>query len=110
MHELGITRSIVAMVAERATGHRVLRVKVELGRLSGFMPEALRFCFDLCTHGTILDGAQLDIVEVDGLGRCLACGLQHRLDIPMGRCPSCGKPALTIVAGEELKIREMEVI
>ena len=110
MHEVGVTRSIVAMVTEQASGHRVTRVKVELGRLCGLAPEALRFCFDLCTHGTLVDGAQLDIVEVDGLGQCSACGAQHRLEIPMGCCPSCGEPALTIVAGEELTIREMEVL
>jgi len=110
MHELGITRSIVAIVTEHSGGQKVVRVTVELGRLCGFAPDALRFCFDLCAHGTLADGAQLDIVEIDGLGRCSACGAQNRLEIPMGYCPSCGRPALTIVAGEELKIREMEVL
>jgi hydrogenase nickel incorporation protein HypA/HybF len=109
MHELGITRNIVAIVEERAAGRRVLRVKLELGRLSGFAPEALQFCFDLCAQGTTVQGARLDIVDIDGLGRCSACGAQHRLEFPLGRCPSCHAPTLAIVAGEELKIREMEV-
>lgn len=110
MHELGITRSIVALVTEHAAGRQVVRVKVELGRLSGVVSEALCFCFALCAHGTLADGARLDIVEVEGLGRCSACGAEHRLEIPIGCCPSCGKPALRIVAGEELNIREMEVL
>ena len=110
MHELSIARSIVAIVAERAAGRRVVRVKLELGRLSGFVPEALCFCFDLCTRGTTADGACLEIVDIEGLGRCSVCNGQHSLQIPMGRCPSCGEPALTIVAGEELRIREMEVL
>ncbi len=54
MHELGITRSIVGIVAERAGGQKVLRVSVEVGRLSGLLPEAIRFCFDICAKDTLL--------------------------------------------------------
>ena len=52
MHELSITRSVVAIVTERAAGARVTRVRLEVGRLSAMMPEAIRFCFDLCAQGT----------------------------------------------------------
>jgi hydrogenase nickel incorporation protein HypA/HybF len=109
MHELSIGRSIVAIVDERAAGRQVRRVRLEVGRLSGLAPEALRFCFEICARGTAAEGATLDIVDVDGLGRCAACGAEHRLEIPLGRCPSCRAPSLAIVAGEELKIRDMEV-
>jgi Zn finger protein HypA/HybF involved in hydrogenase expression len=27
---------------------------------------------------------------------------------PLGRCPACGEPTLRMVAGTELKIKEME--
>jgi len=109
MHELSITRSVVAIVAEQAAGRQVLRVTLEVGRLSGLMPEALQFCFELCAQGTPLHGARLDIVDVAGRGRCTACGAENRLEFPVGRCPSCQAPCLAIVAGEELNIREMEV-
>ena len=47
MHELGITRNVVAIVAEAAQGRRVTRVHLEVGRLSGVMAQAIGFCFDL---------------------------------------------------------------
>ena len=66
MHELSITRSVVAIVSEHAAGQRVMRVRLEIGRLSSVMPEAIRFCFDVCARGTALEGAELEIVELAG--------------------------------------------
>jgi len=109
MHELGITRNIVAIVGERAAGQKVLRVRLEVGRLSGLLPEAIRFCFPIVAQGTALEGALLEIDEPEGRGLCAACGAEPALTVPIGRCPSCAAPTLRIVAGEELKIREMEV-
>ena len=109
MHELSITRSVVAIVSERAQGQKVLRVTLEVGRLSGMFAEAIRFCFDICSQGTPLEGATLQIVEVEGRGQCSACGAEPVMTMPLGRCPVCREPSLRIVAGTELKIREMEV-
>ena len=52
MHELGMAQEIVAMVSERAGGSRVTRVVLEVGKLAAVLPDALRFCFDLCVEGT----------------------------------------------------------
>lgn len=108
MHELSITRSIVAICSERAMGAQVRRVTVEVGKLSAVMPESLKFCFDVCTRGTLLEGARLDIVETPGRARCNACGDEVELARPAGRC-ACGSADLRLIGGEELNIREMEV-
>ena len=108
MHELGITRSVVAIVAEHAKGQKVLSVTLEVGQLSGLLPESIRFCFDVCCKGTALEGAQLHIIEPAGRGHCSACGAQTPLSAPLGRCPECGESTLQLVAGTELKIRQME--
>ena len=47
MHELCIARSIVGIVGEQAKGRKVMRVTLEIGKLSAIMPEAIRFCFDV---------------------------------------------------------------
>lgn len=109
MHELGISRNIVAIVGERAAGQKVLRVKLEVGRLSGVMAEAIRFCFPLAAQGTVLEGALLEIDEPEGRGLCAACGAEAALAAPIGRCPRCAAPSLRITSGEQLTIREMEV-
>jgi hydrogenase nickel incorporation protein HypA/HybF len=66
VHELSITRNVVAIVSERAVGQRVTRVRLEIGRLSAVVPDSIRFCFDICAQGTPLEGAELEIVDSGG--------------------------------------------
>ena len=108
MHELGITQEVIALVAERAAGAKVTRVVLEIGKLTAVLPDAVRFCFDLCSAGTVVEGAELEIIETPGRARCLACGGEVILERPFGRC-GCGGSDLEWLAGEELKIKEMEV-
>ena len=41
MHELAITQSVVDMVVERTAGRRVGLVRLEVGALSGVVPDAM---------------------------------------------------------------------
>jgi hydrogenase nickel incorporation protein HypA/HybF len=66
MHELSITRSVVEAVSERAEGLRVTRVRLQVGKRTAVMPDALRFCFELCAEGTPVAGAKLEIDETPG--------------------------------------------
>jgi len=108
MHELGITRNIIAIVKENAHNHRVTRVMLEIGKFSAIMPDAIEFCFDVCAQGTIVEGAKLEIIEVPGMAKCRECGITFTLDKPFGIC-QCGSVELDLITGEELKIREIEV-
>lgn len=108
MHELGITQEVVAIAAEAARGRNVLRVVLEIGKLSGVLPDAVRFCFGPCAEGTVVEGAVLEIVETPGRGRCRACGGEVALESVLGRC-SCGCTDLEWRAGDELRVRELEL-
>lgn len=107
MHELGITQNIVAIAAEYADGHPVKRVTLEIGKLTAILPDAIRFCFDVCCQGTLLEGAELEIIERPGLARCQHCGADVTLELPFGIC-TCGCQNLQIIQGEELLIKELE--
>lgn len=107
MHELGITRNIVAIVAEHAGGRRVARVTVDVGRLSGVMGEAIGFAFDVVSRGTVLEGARLELHDIDGRGRCRTCGVEFPTPELFTPC-ACGSRDVERIAGEELKIREFE--
>jgi hydrogenase nickel incorporation protein HypA/HybF len=108
VHELAITQEVVAMVSERVAGARVTRVVLEIGRLSAVLPDAVRFCFDLCVEGTPLEGAVLQVIETPGQARCRACGGTVTLSRPFGVC-GCGGTDLEWLSGDELKIKEVEV-
>ena len=66
MHELALATAVVDICAARADGARVIRVRLEVGRLAAVLPDALRFCFDACARGTPVAGAALDIIETHG--------------------------------------------
>ena len=108
MHEMGITRNIVSIVAEQAKTKKVRRVKLEVGKLSAVMPDALQFCFDVVAKGTVLEGATLEIVEVIGQAKCRQCNADVELHNLVTAC-ACGSRDLERLSGEELNIKEMEL-
>lgn len=112
MHEVGITQSIVEIAERHAREQgaaRVLSVTVRIGALSGVVPEAVEFCFEACTKGTLLDGARLIVERVPGKGRCTECGAEIELAPHTFACPPCGALAVERLQGEELRILELEV-
>lgn len=108
MHELGITRNIVSIVSEQAQGANVTDVTVEIGKLSGIVPDAVRFCFEIVRQGTPLEGATLHIREVPGQASCHTCGMTFPLEEVYHSCP-CGSQHITCVSGEELNIKDMVI-
>ena len=112
MHEMAICESIRQTLEAQAEVHnfkRVKRVCLEIGPLSGVEPDALRFGFDVVMKGSIADGAQLEIIDCPAEAWCMTCAqtvpIQQRFD----SCGKCGSHQLQVTAGEELKIKELEV-
>ena len=108
MHELAIAQGVIDAVTGRLPGTVVTSVHLEIGALSGVVPDALRFCFDLATEGTPLAGAQLAITEPAARCYCRACQGEFAPDGPLPLCP-CGSADVQVLAGEELRIRSVKV-
>ena len=112
MHELSLTQSLVAIAEDHArqAGGTVIRsVTVEIGELSGAMPEALEFAFDVCSKGTLADGATLILRRIPGHGRCAACATEADCHELVAVCPHCGALTFEIDAGRELRVVELEI-
>ena len=108
MHELSVTQSVVEAVMDRTGEQRVVEVRLRVGRLSGVVPDAMRFCFDLVTDGTPLQGARLDIDEPQGSASCRRCGATFVLHDLILLCP-CGSADVRVLTGRELAICSVEV-
>jgi hydrogenase nickel incorporation protein HypA/HybF len=108
VHELALTDGVVQTVLERLGDRRIVRVRLSIGRLMAVVPDALRFCFDVCTQGTTLEGATLEIDEVPARARCRTCGVEDELpgELPLCRC---GSADVDLLCGGELQIQEVEV-
>ena len=108
MHEMALTLDVVDVVATRTAGRRVSCVRLDVGELTGVVPDAMRFCFDLACQGTDLDGARLDIRVVPGQISCRDCGATTRCADRILLCP-CGSADVSVVHGEELVVASVEV-
>jgi hydrogenase nickel incorporation protein HypA/HybF len=108
MHELAIMQSIVEAVCEVAGEARVTRVLLEIGSLSGVATDSIRFCFDLCAKSTALEGALLQIHDVEARARCCECNAEFLAENSIAFC-ACGSAKVEILAGRELRIKEVEL-
>jgi hydrogenase nickel incorporation protein HypA/HybF len=108
VHELSITQSLVDAVTEQSGGAHVLAVNLQVGRLSGVVPDAMCFCFDLVTEGTPLQGARLHIEEPGGLARCRSCGEEFSIPDLLLLC-ACGSADVELLGGRELALTSVEV-
>lgn len=66
MHELGMARSIAAIVSEHARGRSIKAVRVAIGPRACIERQALTFCWDIVTDTTDLAGATLVFLEAEG--------------------------------------------
>ena len=108
MHELAITESVVQTVTERLPGSAITCVHLEIGPMSGVVADSVRFCFGLVTEGTSLQGARLEISQPAARCRCRDCAAEFEPDGMIPLC-DCGSADVEILAGNELRIRSVEV-
>lgn len=109
MHELSIVQGVVEICEQHSGGRRILEVTLEIGALSGVVPEALEFCFEAATRDTLLEGARLVIERIPATGLCTLCGVVSTIDTYFDPCPACGALALSLRTGEEMRVRDLEV-
>ncbi|SFL05733.1 hydrogenase maturation nickel metallochaperone HypA [Geodermatophilus ruber] len=113
MHELAITQAVVDAVVEQVGGARIgdariTAVHLRIGRVSGVVPDAVRFCFDLVAAGTPVAGARLEIDEPPGVGCCNSCGAVFAVEDLLLGC-RCGSTDVRVRGGDDLVVTAVEV-
>lgn len=112
MHELSLVQALVRVAEEetRAAGAtRVLVLELSLGALSGVVEHYLRAAYPIAARGTLLETAELRIVQVEGQGFCPICEREFLLAELLDPCPTCGGYASEIRAGQQLILTSLEV-
>jgi hydrogenase nickel incorporation protein HypA/HybF len=112
MHEMALAASMLEIVESAARAHgaaRVTEVRLEIGALSHVTADALRFCFDAVTRGTLAEGATLAIDAPPGRAWCMPCGAS----VPLARrgdpCPGCGSFQLEVTDGTAMRVRDIAI-
>ena len=112
MHEMSIAQSMIEVIREEMlkAGASVLRsVRIEIGEMSGIVPDSLSFCFEVMTKETPLEGAGLYLDVAPLRARCRGCGETFDIEGYCFSCPSCDSGDIEVISGRDLKIVEIEV-
>jgi hydrogenase nickel incorporation protein HypA/HybF len=112
MHELSIMKSALDEAlreAGAAGAGRVHEIRLRVGALSGVVPDALRFAFEVLAPGTPAEGAALIIDTVPPRFRCAQCRRDFEAPDFFAECPDCGAPSGELRSGRELELSSLEV-
>lgn len=112
MHELGIAQEAVRLALETAQARgadRVLSLRLRVGALSGVVPEALQFAFEVVCRGTPAEGARLEIEPVPAACWCAACQAEFECVDFVTECPRCHQPSSQLTRGRELDLAAVEL-
>jgi hydrogenase nickel incorporation protein HypA/HybF len=112
MHELSLAENIIEIVeesAKKSEAKKVTKIVIDIGRLSGVERDALQFAMDLLMKGSVAEGAELELHDIEGMCHCLSCWKDGVINDFFSPCPHCNSHDVEIVAGKEMKVSSIEV-
>ncbi len=112
MHEMSLAEGVLQILQDQARTEKFACVKtvwLEIGQLSHVDPDAIKFCFDAVTRGTLADAAKLEIIRTPGKSWCHDCMKPVAVSSLIDACPDCGGYKLQVTEGDDMRVREVEV-
>lgn len=112
MHEIGImerTLEIAINNAQKQNANSIQKITMNIGKLSGVIPEALEFAFDVVTKGTIAENATLEINTIPVTCYCDFCQTKFNPQEWFFECPHCHQFSNHILEGKEIELMSVEI-
>jgi hydrogenase nickel incorporation protein HypA/HybF len=112
MHELALSAYLLESVEEHAReagARRVVAINLVVGDRSCVEEEALRFCFELLSPGTLAERAQLALRWVPMRFWCNTCAAEYTPDLAGFHCPRCGTVGGVLDDGTDVLIESLEI-
>ncbi|NDR56750.1 hydrogenase maturation nickel metallochaperone HypA [Aliiruegeria sabulilitoris] len=110
MHELAICQALidqVTTVARDNNASRVSGITLEVGPLSGVVPDLLSNAFSIAAAGSVADGASLTIELSPVRVWCKACQAESDAKINRLVCAQCGDWRTELRSGDEMLLRSV---
>lgn len=111
MHELSYISRLANLAIETATANNALTVEsitIQVGEMTGLVPEYLQNYYPSAVKGTILEGSRLEIEYLHVVAKCSNCGNEFtpsKEDEYL--CPKCHNSASSILHGREFLIKNI---
>jgi len=112
MHEVSVMAEAVRLAVDAAKSSgasRVLALRLRVGALSGVVPDAMRFAFDVVCRDTMAAGASLEIESVPAACWCATCRAEFECADFFNECPRCHNVSGELRRGRELEIASVEM-
>ncbi len=112
MHEVSIMAEAVRIAVESAQSagaKRVIGLRLRVGTLSGAVPEAMQFAWDVVRHNTPAAAAWLKIDSVVATCWCATCQTEFECRDFLSECPHCHNFSGDLRRGRELDIASVEL-
>ena len=114
MHELGVVFHIMDSLEEVAKENDVTQIQsvtIEVGEVSTVIPEYLTDCWSWAIQKKpLLTGCEMKVEVLPAVTWCDGCRQEYGT-VAHGRiCPYCGSKKTWLLKGNELNIKEIEVI
>ncbi len=113
MHEMALCQGMIELIREQQLEKgfdRVKRIIVEIGVLGHVDPHALEFAFEVGARNSAAENAILEIREMAGRAWCMDCSQSVSIGRRGDACPSCGGYTMIVEQGDEMRLKELEVI
>jgi len=112
MHEVSIMAEALRMAVEAAQAagaRRITALRLRVGTLSGAVPEAMTFAWDIVRQDTLAAAAALVIESVPAACWCATCQAEFECKDFMSECPRCHNLSGDLRRGRELDIASVEM-
>ena len=112
MHELGIVFHVIKRLENLAEEQKLAQIQsvtLEIGEVSGVVPEYLEDCWKWAVKKTqIMQDSSLKIETIPAVTICNSCGKTYGT-VEHGRtCPHCQSEDTVLKAGNEMNIKQIE--
>lgn len=107
MHELSLAMEVVEL-ARREAGkngiNAIQEILIEVGTLCGVEADAFLSALELIVPDTLLENAEIQLVQTPGKGKCINCNLEFEMKNRVNVCPVCQCFPSEITGGTEFKV------
>ena len=113
MHEMSYILRLANMASETAKANNarsVESVSIQVGEMTGLIPEYLHRYYPKAVEGTILEGSKLEIEYLPVQVRCKNCGSTYHPDRTNEYlCPFCHSAGSELLHGREFLIKNIVI-
>ncbi|MBQ5537873.1 MAG: hydrogenase maturation nickel metallochaperone HypA [Treponema sp.] len=112
MHELGIVFHVIKRLENLAEENKLSEIQsvtLEIGEVSGVVPEYLQDCWKWAVKKTeIMQKSELKIEPIEAVTICNDCKKTYRT-VEFGKtCPNCKSDNTVLQVGNEMNIKQIE--